>query len=76
LKGKPLCAKKALPGKLTREQLLGLTRLNSAEVYDRSIDVQVMRLRRRMQADSKRPRFIRTARGAGYCFDAAVSVVR
>jgi CheY-like chemotaxis protein len=47
-----------------------------AEVYDRTIDVQIGRLRRKIEADSAQPRFIRTERGAGYYFDAAVSVVR
>jgi two-component system OmpR family response regulator len=61
---------------LTRDQLLELTRLHIAEVYDRSIDVQIGRLRRKIEADSAQPRFIRTERGAGYYFDAAVSVVR
>ena len=61
---------------LTRDQLLELTRLHIAEVYDRSIDVQIGRLRRKIEADPAQPRFIRTERGAGYCFDAAVSVVR
>jgi two-component system OmpR family response regulator len=61
---------------LTRDQLLELTRLHIAEVYDRSIDVQIGRLRRKIEADSAQPRFIRTVRSAGYYFDAAVSVVR
>ena len=61
---------------LTRDQLLELTRLHIAEVYDRSIDVQIGRLRRKIEADPAQPRFIRTERGAGYYFDAAVSVVR
>jgi DNA-binding response OmpR family regulator len=61
---------------LTRDQLLELTRLHIAEVYDRSIDVQIGRLRRKIEADSAQPRLIRTERGAGYYFDAAVSVVR
>jgi DNA-binding response OmpR family regulator len=60
---------------LTREQLLGLTRINGAEVYDRAVDVQVARLRRRVEAESSRPRFIKTERGTGYCFDASVRVV-
>ena len=61
---------------LTRDQLLELTRLHIAEVYDRTIDVQIGRLRRKIEADPAQPRFIRTERGAGYYFDAAVSVVR
>ncbi len=61
---------------LSREQLLELTHINSLEVYDRSIDVQIMRLRRKIEQDAAQPRFIRTERGAGYYFDAPVSAVR
>ena len=61
---------------LTREQLLELTRIDTTEVYDRSIDSQIMRLRRKIEADPAQPRFIRTERGTGYYFDAPVSVVR
>ena len=61
---------------LTRNQLLDLTRLHNAEVYDRSIDVQILRLRRKIEADPAHPRLIRTERGAGYLFDAAVDLVR
>ena len=61
---------------LTREQLLELTRIDSTEVYDRSIDTQILRLRRKIEADPAKPRFIRTERGTGYYFDAPVSAVR
>jgi two-component system, OmpR family, response regulator len=61
---------------LTREQLLDLSRLHNAEVYDRSIDVQILRLRRKIEADPSRPRFVVTQRGAGYVFDAPVETVR
>ena len=61
---------------LTREQLLELSRLNSAEVYDRSIDVQILRLRRKIEPDPARPQYIRTERGAGYVFSVAVEVLR
>ena len=61
---------------LTREALLDLSRLHNAEVYDRSIDVQVGRLRRKLEADAKQPQLITTERGAGYVFNAAVDVVR
>jgi DNA-binding response OmpR family regulator len=61
---------------LTRDQLLDLTRLHSEDVYDRSIDVQVMRLRRKIEVDPARPRFIKTERGTGYYFDAFVCAVR
>jgi two-component system, OmpR family, response regulator len=61
---------------LTREQLLDLSRLHNAEVYDRSIDVQILRLRRKIEADSAHPQFIKTERGVGYLFDAIVEPVR
>src|SRR6266851_10433543 len=60
---------------LSREQLLDLSRLHGAEVYDRSIDVQVLRLRRKIEPDPARPQYIRTERGAGYVFSAAVEVL-
>jgi two-component system OmpR family response regulator len=61
---------------LTREQLLELTRINTADVYDRSIDTQIMRLRRKIETNPAEPRFIRTERSTGYYFDGSVSEVR
>jgi len=61
---------------LGREQLLDLSRLHGAdEVYDRSVDVQILRLRRKIEADPARPQFIRTERGAGYVFSVPVDVL-
>ena len=60
---------------LTRDQLLDLTRLHSADVYERSIDVQILRLRRKIEVAPSRPQFIKTERGLGYYFDAAVSAI-
>ena len=60
---------------LSRDQLLELSRLDSAEVYDRSIDVQILRLRRKIEADPTQPRYIVTERGAGYLFNAPVEVL-
>ncbi len=72
-----LAAFVSAPGRiLSRDQLLELSRLHSAEVYDRSIDVQILRLRRKIEADPAHPQFIRTQRGAGYLFDAVVESVR
>jgi DNA-binding response OmpR family regulator len=51
---------------LTREQLLSMSRLHEAEVYDRTIDVQVRRLRVKIEEDSALPALILTERGAGY----------
>jgi two-component system, OmpR family, response regulator len=61
---------------LTRDQLLELSRLHNAEVYDRSIDVQILRLRRKIEIDPAHPQYIRTERGAGYLFDATVDALR
>jgi two-component system OmpR family response regulator len=61
---------------LTRDQLLDLSRLHNAEVYDRSIDVQILRLRRKIEIDPSHPQFIITERGAGYVFAADVTPVR
>lgn len=60
---------------LTRAQLLELSRLHDDEVYDRSIDVQVGRLRRKLEAPGQAP-LIRTDRGAGYTFVANVEILR
>ncbi|MCW5632749.1 MAG: response regulator [Rubrivivax sp.] len=61
---------------LSRDQLLDLSRLHNAEVYDRSIDVQILRLRRKIEPEPARPVFIKTERGVGYLFDTPVEVVR
>ena len=61
---------------LTRDQLLELSRLHNAEVYDRSIDVQILRLRRKIEPDPAHPLYIRTERGAGYVFHATVEAMR
>jgi DNA-binding response OmpR family regulator len=42
--------------------------VHSDEVFDRAIDVQVLRLRRKIEADPQNPQIIRTERGAGYIF--------
>jgi two-component system OmpR family response regulator len=52
---------------LTREYLLQTTRVNE-DVFDRSIDVQILRLRRKLEADPSAPRVIQTERGVGYVF--------
>jgi two-component system OmpR family response regulator len=58
----------AAPGRpLTREYLLQATRVHE-DVFDRSIDVQVLRLRRKIEADSNAPAAIQTERGVGYRF--------
>jgi two-component system OmpR family response regulator len=56
---------------LSREQLLDLTQGRDAEVFDRSVDNQVSRLRRKIEADPANPRLIMTVWGGGYRFTAA-----
>lgn len=60
---------------LSRDQLLDLSRLHNAEVYDRTVDVQVLRLRRKIEADPFHPRLVVTERGAGYRFDTPVQTL-
>ena len=44
----------------------------AADIFDRSIDVQVLRLRRKLETDPSAPRVIQTERGVGYIFALAV----
>jgi two-component system OmpR family response regulator len=60
---------------LTRDQLIEASRVFENEVYDRAIDVQILRLRRKIEPDPSQPVFIITERGVGYCFNAAVDSV-
>jgi two-component system, OmpR family, response regulator len=61
------------PGRvLSREQLLDLTRGREATAFDRSIDTQISRLRRKLEPDSARPTLIKTVRSSGYVFTPAV----
>jgi len=72
-----LCAFLSAPQRvLTRDQLLERSRLHSIEVYDRAIDVTILRLRRKIERDHTEPRLILTERGAGYRFAEAVSILR
>ena len=59
---------------LSREQLLQATRVHE-DVFDRSIDVQILRLRRKLERDPSAPRVIQTERGIGYIFAVAVERV-
>jgi two-component system OmpR family response regulator len=58
---------------LTRDQLLDLARGLSHAAYDRSIDVQVSRLRHKLENDPKNPTIIRTVRNGGYIFSPEVT---
>ncbi len=57
---------------LNREQLLALTHNESMEVFDRTIDVLIMRLRRKVEVNPHQPTLIKTLRGLGYVFAADV----
>ena len=56
---------------LSREHLIQATRMHE-DVFDRSIDVQILRLRRKLEADASAPKVIQTERGIGYVFTLAV----
>jgi len=58
---------------LSREQLLAATRMHE-DIFDRSVDAQILRLRRKLEVDPSHPALIRTERGAGYIFAAPVLV--
>ena len=60
---------------LTRERLIELSRGYDDDVFDRSVDVQILRLRRKLETEPSRPQLIRTERGLGYFFDARVEAV-
>lgn len=51
---------------LSRDYLLDLTKNRSAAAYDRSIDIQISRLRQKIEPDSKNPSILKTVRGGGY----------
>ena len=57
---------------LSRDQLLDIARGQDADVFDRAVDVQISRLRRKLHACSD-GEIIKTVRGAGYMFDVAVT---
>ena len=59
---------------LSREHLLQSTRVHE-DVFDRSIDVQILRLRRKLERDPSTPRVIQTERGVGYVFTVPVERV-
>lgn len=61
---------------LTRDQLQDLARGRMSQSYDRSIDVQISRLRRKIEANPQEPTFIKTIRNEGYIFTAPVARMR
>ncbi|MBB4040343.1 DNA-binding response OmpR family regulator [Microvirga flocculans] len=58
---------------LTRDYLMDRTRGRSWQVFDRSIDAQVSRLRRKIEGDAQNPRMLKSVRGVGYIFTAKVT---
>lgn len=65
------------PGRvLNRDQLLDLTRGRTAQLFDRAIDNQVSRLRKKVERDARNPEYIKTHWGGGYSFAAPVDIVR
>lgn len=57
---------------LSRDQLVDIVRGQSSIPFDRSIDIQISRLRRKIEKDAKNPKLIKTVRGIGYQFCADV----
>jgi len=55
--------------------MLEASRVYDNEVYDRSIDVQVLRLRRKIEENPSQPQYILTERGVGYLFNSPVEVL-
>jgi two-component system phosphate regulon response regulator OmpR len=53
---------------LSRDQLLGYTRNRDWQPFDRSIDIRIARLRRKIEPDPEHPRLIKTIRNAGYMY--------
>jgi two-component system, OmpR family, response regulator len=58
---------------LNRDQLIDLVKGREWAAYDRGVDTQVMRLRKKVETDPRNPRLIKTVRGAGYVFAAVVT---
>jgi len=58
---------------LSRDQLLDLTRGRTSSPFDRSIDIQVSRLRQKIEDDPKEPKLIKTVRSVGYIFSTRVA---
>ena len=60
---------------LNRDQLLNLTQGRDAELFERSIDLLVSRLRQRLRDDAREQAYIKTVRSEGYVFSAQVDVL-
>lgn len=57
---------------LSREQIIDMSRGLETEVFDRTVDVLILRLRRKLETNPKAPEFIKTQRGMGYLFQGPV----
>ncbi|AHG48866.1 hypothetical protein RLEG12_07980 (plasmid) [Rhizobium leguminosarum bv. trifolii CB782] len=60
---------------LNRDQLLNLTQGRDADIFDRSIDLLVSRVRQRLNDDAREPRYIKTVRSEGYVFSVPIEMV-
>jgi len=60
---------------LSRDQILDMSRLHSDDVYNRSVNTQILRLRRKLEVNPAKPRYICTERGAGYVFNVPVETI-
>jgi two-component system, OmpR family, response regulator len=58
---------------LSRNQILDFAYTNDSPAYDRSVDIRIARLRKKIERDPKSPQWIKTVRNAGYIFTATVS---
>ncbi len=61
---------------LTRDHILDITKHRNAEPFDRSIDVQVSRLRQKLEENPQQPKLIKTIRSGGYFFAADVKIIK
>jgi len=60
---------------LSRVQILDMSRLHGDDVYNRSVNTQILRLRRKLEADPRNPRYICTERSVGYIFNVRVEII-
>ena len=59
---------------MSREEIMDMTETED-EVYDRAVDVQILRLRRKVEGGNSAPALLKTKRGAGYFLDADVQIL-
>jgi two-component system OmpR family response regulator len=60
---------------LSRDQILDMSRLHGDDVYNSTVNTQILRLRRKIEKDPARPGYIHTERGAGYVFNSHVDII-